>query len=376
VQSSKGKTGTGKEEPGKQQAAEALEKKVGPALDVIVRAHSFVPVLWMPNGVRGLAAGSVLPALWGTAGMFAFGWWGLSRAYRSTLKFYRADEPVKAVAVGPVSTQPEKPAGNWVERKLPWLPEDTGAVVMAQLRSMTRAPEVRTMLAMGLFMSILLPALMMARTGLSPNVPAAAKPFISTGATVFVLFCLMQLVCNQFGCDRDAFRAFVLLPTSRTRLLLGKNLALFPLAAVIAFLPLAAATVLVHLPVLVVLASLLQFIAAFIVYCTIGNLSSILLPFRVASGSLKPSKQSWQVALGMFALMLTFPFAISPIFIPPFLGMLASLAGWSAGLVQLVSALGLAAVAVLLYALTLQPLGRLLQRRETKILRAVTEVVE
>lgn len=372
----KGKSDNGKEHSSGQQATDALEKKVGPALDVIVRAHSFVPVLWLPNGVRGLATGGVLPALWGSVGMFALGWWGLSRAYRSTLKFYRAEESIKPGAVKSISTVPEKPVGNWVERKLPWLPEDTGAVVMAQLRSMTRAPEVRTMLAMGLFMSILLPAIMLARTGINPNFPAAAKPFVSTGATVFVLFCLMQLVCNQFGCDRDAFRAFVLLPTSRTRLLLGKNLALFPLAAAITFLPLAAATILVHLPVLVVLATIFQFVAAFIVYCTIGNLSSILLPFRIASGSLKPSKQSWQVALGMFALMMIFPFAISPIFIPPFLGMLAGLAGWPAGLVQALSALGLAVVAILLYALTLQPMGRLLQRRETKILRAVTEVVE
>jgi len=318
----------------------------------------------------------VLPALWGGAGMFVLGWLGLSRAYRATLKFYRADEKAKPIAAKPSLPKNAKPARNWVEGHLPWIPEDTAALTLAQLRSMTRAPEVRMMLAMGLFMSVFLPLVIFWSGGGRLHFSEAGKPFIGTGAVVMVLFTLLQLVCNQFGCDRDGFRGMVLLPTPRDRLLLGKNLALLPLASAVALLPLAAVSILAKLPMLVVVATLLQFAAALLIFCTIGNLSSIVAPFRVAQGSLKPTKQSWQTTLVMLAVHFLFPLAIAPVFIPPALGMVARTLGWPAEPVSLIAALGLAGACGAVYWFTLRPLGRMLQRRETKILHAVTEVME
>jgi ABC-2 type transport system permease protein len=343
---------------------------------VVTQAHPWVPVLWLPNGMRGLAANEILPALWGGAGMLALGWLGMSRAYRSTLRFYRATEPTKsAKAQAAVNAKPSKPASNWVERKLPWVPEDAAALAMAQLRSMSRAPEVRMMLAMGLFMAIFLPAMFFWRG--DARLPEAVKPFMGTGAVVMVLFMLLQLVCNQFGCDRDGFRGLVLLPTPRDRLLLGKNLALLPLAALVAVVPLVVVSVLGKLSILVVMTTVLQFAAAFLLFCTVGNLSSILVPYRVAPGSLKPTKQSWQTTLFMMAVHLLFPLAIAPVFIPPALGWAAErFVSLTAAPVSFFAALVMLAVFAFLYAQTLRPLGRLLQRRETKILSAVTEAME
>jgi len=361
-------------------AASATTAKVDKGeyfIAVATRVHPWVPLLWLPNGVRGLAAGDVLPALWGSAGMFALGWLGLSRAYRSTLKFYRADEPVKPGAAKPVSSKPGKPARNWVTARLPWLAEDTAALALAQCRSMTRAPEVRMTLAMGLFMAIFLPVMMFWGLGHRLNLSEAYKPFIATGAVVMILFMLLQLVCNQFGCDRDGFRGLVLLPTSRDRILFGKNLALFPLAMGLALMPLVAVAVLTKLSLLVALATLLQFVAAFLMYCTLGNLASILVPFRIAAGSLKPTKQSWQAILGTLLVFFTFPVVITPVFIPAALGLAADRLGWlPAAPVNFLTALALAAGLAVIYWLTLRPLGRLLQRRETNILRAVTEAAE
>jgi len=250
-------------------------------------------------------------------------------------------------------------------------------MAVAQFRSMTRAPEVRMMLDMGLFMAIFLPAMIFWRGGSPMRFPDAGKPFVGTGAVVMVLFSLLQLVCNQFGCDRDGFRSLVLLPTPRERLLLGKNLAVLPLAAGVALVPLVAVAVLAKLSVAVTLATVLQFAAAFLMYCTIGNLASILVPYRIAAGSLKPTKQSWQTALAMMLVHFSFPVVISPVFIPPALGFgLERLAGLPASLVNLTSALVLVVAFAALYAFTLRPLGRLLQRRETKILHAVTEALE
>jgi ABC-2 type transport system permease protein len=347
-------------------------------LETAAVVNAGVPLLWLPSAARGLAAGEVLPALWGGAGMFALGWLGLSRAYRATLRFYRAEERMKPARTRPAGPpRPAKAASNWIERQLPWLPEDTAALALAQFRSMTRAPEVRMMLALGLFMAVFLPAMIFWRGGSPMHLPEAGKPFAGTVTVVMVLFTLLQLVCNQFGCDRDGFRVLVLLPTPRERLLLGKNLAVLPLAAGIAFAPLAVVTVLAKLSVAVVLATVLQFAAAFLMYCAVGNLASILVPYRIAAGSLKPTKQSWPTALALMLIHFSFPVVISPVFLPPALGFgLERLAGLPASLVNLAGALVLAVVFAALYAFTLRPLGRLLQRRETKILRAVTEALD
>jgi len=270
-----------------------------------------------------------------------------------------------------------KPSRNWVELRLPGVPEDVAALALAQFRSMTRAPEVRMMLAMGLFVAIFLPALILWRSGAALHIPDPVKPFIATGVVVMALFTMLQLMCNQFGSDRDGFRGLVLLPTPRERLLFGKNLAVLPLAAAIAFVPLAAMSVLAKLSVFVLLATVLQFGAAFLLFCMVGNLSSILVPYRVAAGSLKPTKQSWQAVLMMMAVHMLFPLAVAPIAIPPFLGWVAERFGsLPATLVNVCASLVMVVILAFLYAQTLRPLGRLFQRRETTILRAVTEVME
>lgn len=344
---------------------------------IAAQVHPWVPVLWLPHGTRGLAAGEAWPALWGSAGMFVLGWLGLGRAYRATLRFYRAEERVKNGK--PPVAEAAKPARgrNWVEARLPWLTEDTAALALAQLRSMLRAPEVRMNLAMGLFAAILLPALFLFRSGSGSQLSEVSKPFVATGAVVMILFMLVQVVCNQFGWDRDGFRSLVLLPTPRDRLLFGKNLALLPLAGAVAFVPLLAVSLFAKLPALVALATTLQFCAAFLLFCTLGNFASILVPYRIAAGSLKPSKQSWQTALLLMLVHLAFPVMASPVFLPPLLGLAAeSLGGWPAALVNLVAAGAMVVACGALYWFTLPALGRLMRRRETNILRVVTEAVD
>jgi hypothetical protein len=355
----------------------AQEEKKARAIAIGTRVNQWVPLLWLPNGMRALAERQILPALWGAAGMFALGWLGLSRAYRATLRFYRGDERVRLVREAPATARPKKPARNWVERSLPWLPDDTTGMAWAQFRSMTRAPEVRMMLGMGLFVAIFVPLVLMVRGGFSPRFSETVRPFLGTGIMAMVLFSLLQLVCNQFGCDRDGFRGLVLLPMPRDRLLLGKNVAMFPLATAIMLVPLVAVSVMAELSPPVVLATVFQFAAAFLMYCAIGNLASILLPYRIAAGSLKPTKQSWQTSLGVMAVHFSFPMVIWPVFLPPLLGLgLERWIGWPAGWVNLFATLLLATGFGALYVVTLRPLGRLLQRREQHILRAVTEVRE
>jgi hypothetical protein len=230
-------------------------------------------------------------------------------------------------------------------------------------------------LGMGLFLPILIPLMML--WGAGARLPEGSKPFFGTGVVVMVMFMSLQFACNQFGYDRDGFRGLVLLPTPRSRILLGKNLALLPVFIIITLVPLAAVGVMAKLPSLAFLASVVQFGGAFLVVSMAGNLCSILLPYRIAAGSLNPTKSNWRSVLGMFAIMLLFPMVISPVFVPPALGWAAE--KWlriPSGPINLIGSLAMLGILVALYSVLLSPLGRLLQRREAEVLRAVTEGTE
>ena len=75
--------------------------------------------------------------------------------------------------------------------------------------------------------------------------------------------------------------------------------------------------------------------------------------------------------------MLLFPLVMAPVFLPAGLELLGKAFDWFPGaMLALVCTSLLAAFSAFLYWLTLEPLGRLLQWREQKILEVVTQEVE
>lgn len=104
---------------------------------------------------------------------------------------------------------------------------------------------------------------------------------------------------------------------------------------------------------------------------------SVLVPYRIASGTLKPTKiPAMTVFLIMVSHMLL-PAAMIPIFLPPALGLLLSKAGWlPAAMVNFFLSIGLLGILALFYWLSLTGLGNLLQQQEKKILQVVTQEVE
>jgi len=342
---------------------------------VLVLVHRAVPLLWLPQGARGVAEGHAWPAVWGALGMFAIGAWGLSRAYRSTLRFYQGGETGKP-APAPSAVQTVRAGGTiLVERTLPAIPEEATALAMASLRSMARAPEIKMALASNvLFLAILGASMFMRRSGgLSP----AVQPFVVSGAAAMTFMGLVQLMFNHFGFDRSGFRAYVLLPTPRRYILLGKNLALLPLALIEIVIYLGLAAAFAHPPVSSIVAAGFEFGFAFLALSVVGNLISILFPYRIAAGTLKPTKTKATTQLLMLVTHLLFPLAMAPVFLPAALGLLCDRIGWLPGAaVTLSCALLLAILSALFYWLTWEPLGRLLQRREQGILQVVTQEVE
>ncbi len=338
-------------------------------------AHKVVPFLWVGNGAMSLATGNVWPAVLGMAGGFLLGGLGLRRAYRSTIRFYQGQTVVKR---SKRKTKAEKLAGkgrNLIERQLPGVPEEAAASALAFFRCLTRAPEVKMMLGTNFIMLLIFGTMIFVKR--SANISDNFRPFIATGAVAFMFLSLSQLMFNLFGFDRAGFRQLVLLPVPRKQILLGKNLAFLPFAAGIGVIFLVLVKIVMGISLVIVLAAGLQMLAAFLLLSMVGNLISLLVPYRVAAGSLKPTKSSKKTGFLIFISRLFFPMIMAPIFIPPAMGLLFSGVGrLPAAPVNLFFSAALLALLAFFYRLSLGPLGELLQRREKEILQVVTKEIE
>jgi len=359
------------------------QRTAGPAkLNQLLTLQKFIPPLWLPLGAQGLAEGNAVPALLGTLGCLGLGALGLRRAYRSTVRFYHGETGGKSAAkIKPAGhySQPG-PAragsvGSFLEWRLPAVPEPAAALALATFRSLLRAPEVKMAWATSFLMTLIVGASFLFRS--PPAIHETVKPFIATGVAAFSIFMLVQFFANQFGFDRNGFRSLMLSPADRRLILLGKNLACLPVGAGFGLLLMMSVSLWLHLSLSVFLATLFQLATLLLIAGIAGNVLSILMPYRIRSGSLKPTKMPGLAMLVMVLCQMLFPVAMSPAFVPPLLELLWRHAGWPDLVpVNLIASVLLAMLAAAAYWQLLGPLGRLLQRRETNILAVVTVEVE
>src|ERR1035437_6606916 len=350
-------------------------------LNQLLAAQKFIPPLWLPLGAQGLAEGRALPALFGTLGCLGIGTLGLRRAYRSTVRFYYGETGGKApVRIKPAGTAtavgaPARTGNGLLELRLPAVPEQAAALALATFRSLLRAPEVKMAWGSSFLSMVIIRAMVFLCS--PPHLSDTAKPFIATGVVAFSIFMFVQFLANQFGLDRDGFRSLILSPADRRLILLGKTLASLPVGATFGAILLTLSSVWLHLPWLVFTAALFQLATLLLLAGLAGNVLSILVPYRIQPGSMKPTKMPGLAMLVMILCQMLFPVAMAPAFAPPLAELLWRLAGWP-GVVpgNLNLSVLLAALAAVAYWQTLGPLGRLLQRRETKILGVVTVEVE
>jgi len=371
----------------------------------VVTVQKFVPPLWLPVCAKSIAEGRPWPALAAFAGCAVLGAAGLRRAYRSTVRFYSGDSraripggtsakqtaqagtplssagpagagaalhPATSAATPTSGTKPIRP--GFLDRSLPGVPDEAAAVALATLRSMMRAPEVKMQWATALIMTVVFCAMMVVRAG--PGMPPAARPFVAVGLMVMMLFMLVQSLGNQFGFDRGGFRAFVLSPVNRRWLLLGKNIGSVPIAVVLGLALAIFASFFLHLGPATIAATLLQLLTMLLLICTLGNLLSIMVPYRIRAGSMKPTKMPAKAQLALFFSHMLFPLVMAPAAVPTLAQFLWDLAGWPHLPVNLLLAAAFAAGAAVGYWKSLGPLSRLLQRRESVMLDTIGVEIE
>jgi len=345
-----------------------------------VAAHQFIPLLWLPDGAKHLVAGNPLPAAIELGGCVLLGVLGLRRAYRTTLRYYHGETdakraPAPVTAPSPVNVPTPARISRFLEARPRGVPEQAAALALATLRSLSRAPEVKMALGMPLLMAIVFGLLFFGRTG--PNLPEIAKPFIATSVIGFVSFFLFQFYGNQFGYDRDGFRALILVPADRRLILLGKNLATAPLAFGAGAIVLSVAAVLLRLPVQAFVGGLFQLLTMLCVLSITGDYLSIIAPYRIQAGSMKASKMPAKTILLMMLGTFLMPILLLPVYLAPFVDLLWRLGEGPAFVpVNLLCSAGMAGVALFAYRVALGPLGRLLQSREIDVLNTVTAELE
>jgi uncharacterized membrane protein len=338
-----------------------------------------LPIGWLPYGVYCAAQGSLWPGLLGVLGATAIGSLSLWRSYRATLRFFTAgDRPG-----GPKrkkEEKKEKPASEssqptFLEKKLPWMSEQAGVVCLASLRSLLRAPESKMMLLTPVILLAFFGSMIF--LGRDRAMPDIARPFLALGAISITILCYVQLLCNVFGFDRDGFRVYILSPCPRRDILLGKNMSFAPLAIGMCLLALVVLQFLLPLEISHFLATLLQLVAVYSIYCLMGNFISVIAPSAVSAGSLKPAQAKLvTVLIHVFTALLS-PLAFVPALIP--LGAELALDHYetlSYVPVYLIVSVVELIVVVWIYRRMLDHQGRLLQVREQRVLEAVTAKVQ
>jgi ABC-2 type transport system permease protein len=349
--------------------------------DHLAAVQGFIPPLWVPLGARGLAEKHMLPALCGTLGCLALAALGLRRAYRSTVKFYQGGTGKKTAVSGQPAAIAKAPRASgksgqrFLEWKIPVVPEQSAALALATLRSLLRAPEVKIALGSSVISILIVGAMIFLRS--PPNLNETAKLFVPTGIVMFSTFLLLQFFANAFGFDRDGFRSLILSPADRQLILLGKNLAILPVGLGLGGFLLVLVSIWLHLSPLGVAAALFQLVTTLLIASIGGNLLSILVPFRIQPGTMKPTKMPALAMLIMVLCQLLLPMVMAPVFVSPLLEMLWRRADLPPFVpVNLICSAVFCGAMVLVYWLALAPLGRLLRQRETKILSVVTVDVE
>ncbi len=331
-----------------------------------------LPPAWLALGASAVAEGGAWTFLLSLAGMSLLGGASLWRSYRTTIRLYTGQYTAggkESVAVVPAA-QPPLPAGNLLEKRLPWLSEQAAVVALAGFRSLLRAPEAKMLLLTPLLLLIIFGSMFWARNA---EMPVPVRPLVALGAMAMILFSLMQLVGNQFGFDRGGFRVFVLCPASRADVLLGKNLAIAPVALGLGGMAAVAVEVVYPMRFDHLLGLLPQFVIMYLLYCMLANLLSILAPMPVAAGSLKPANPKGVVLLLHMLFFFLTPLLVVPVMAPLGLEFILDELDWLHGVPLALLVILLEGVGVLyLYRFVLRWEGRLLQSQEQKILGIVT----
>ncbi len=256
--------------------------------------------------------------------------------------------------------------------QLPLLPDDLSAVVEKELRYAMRNAQLRMMSIMPLIL-VVIRLVNTKRFGSGVKAGAAdaarsfltyASPLMSTGGVLYVFLILAGLSCNLFAFEEGGMRTLILSPIDRSKILIGKNIAITAIAVVFsAILLIINGIVFRDLSAETFLFAALSFVTFAAIMSVLGNSFSIRFPKRMQYGK----RLNVSGVAGLLLIPVLLLLAVPPL--------ASALAGYFTRslLIEYVTLAAFAALSVGLYFLLINFQGRALERREIDILEAVRE---
>ena len=261
---------------------------------------------------------------------------------------------------------------DYVGWKLPLMPDDMSAIYEKELRYGLRNAQLRMLALMPLIWIVI--RLMNSRRfgrGLGSATSGPATEFltyagglIASGGVLYVFLLLAGLWCNQFAMEDAGMRTLILSPIDRTKILMGKNLAVITIALAFSIALLLVNEIIFRdLDVGTVLFVALSFVCFAAISSVAGNWQSVSFPKRMQFGK----RLNASGVAGLLLIPLLILLAAPPL--------TATLVGYATESLILEYAT-LAAIALILigiYFFVINAQGRALEGREILILEAIKE---
>lgn len=330
----------------------------------IERVSLLSPTGWFALALTRVVTGEG-PFFEPLAALTAFGLAGYYLGYRLTLRYcFGANLPSgKARAANPAARR-----APFTARRIPGLSEETAALALAAFLSFTRHPQMRTLLLAPIGMIILL-AIANSRSlflGQELGLPVIVImwPFFMFSAFFF----------NLFGMDTRSFRAIMMLPVARHRVLLAYHLALLPLAGGMGLLFALLGAWFFTLDLETIAVCLLQVLQLFLLFTLAGSFVSIYAPFAMGRNMMRGQKSR------SLLISLLMPLIVALLMLPTSICLLIDGIANRWGLVDFPVGLILSAALIVLtlsvYPFALRHAGDLLLLREQRILATLQKTAE
>jgi hypothetical protein len=343
----------------------------------ILVANFFIPPLWLAASVQSMSGGlsQWIVGLLLSGLMFLAGVLALRSSYVGTLLYWRGEKEGLAPIAGSKTLRQDAKPNPLIERRIPFVSEETSAIVTMTWANMMRAPEVKMFIVMPLVAPLLF--LFFTKRSMLPE-NSYLKALLVSGLAVFFLLVTAGIVGNMFAYDRSGFRTFVLSGIDRRKILLGRNIAYYPVICLITCGCSLLFCLVYRIDLFIVMQVCLATLSIVPLYFLLMNLMSILTPFPMAAGSIQPTH--FEMINTMINLLLStlLPIIMGIALIPLGLQFLLELViplGW-ARCIGVFASLGICAISFGIYAKAIVWEGKLLSRRETEVLRIVTSKAE
>ncbi len=336
---------------------------------IMVALNIYIPFGWLPYGIYALVHENDLrDAAVCLAGLGALTLAGLSMGYRSTRRFYANGN--NDGSARPKNNGADRSRTVATLRRLPGLDTEASALTATAFLSFVRHPNIRMQVIMPLILGgVMLVIFSQSQSFERLGGDRAGLSWLPVAVLIWPFMNFSHVFFNQFGIDREAFRGMVLLPTSRHKLLLAKNLALFPFVVPVGLVYLlAAAGIFGTTPANFILAVVL-ILQLYFAFCVLGNFSSLYLPYRIDPDMMRrPGNRGTMFLMGLisavFVGILMVP--VSLCFLAD--GLASGYGWWTAWPLGLIAGLVLFTLTFAIWRLTLTAAGDLLLAREQRIL--------